>query len=97
MKPQDSFSKSLNLDGDQERQKVKTFLTAGTSLKIILVISILGMIFSGYLSYSELFGGVCLLEGGCTSVAKIPACVYWFVMYLIVFAVSLLGLSGRRK
>lgn len=71
-------------------------MKAGTSLKIIIVISILGMLFSGYLSYSELFASTCPL-GGCASVAKIPACVYGFFMYLVVFLVSLLGLSGRRK
>ncbi|MDD5133078.1 MAG: hypothetical protein PHD81_02890 [Candidatus Nanoarchaeia archaeon] len=64
------------------------------SLIIILVISIVGLLFSGYLSYSELFSGVCPL-GGCPSIENIPACVYGFVMYLIVLVISLLGLKDK--
>lgn len=66
------------------------------ALKSILVISIVGMLFSGYLSYTELFAGFCgaakLGMGACTNVFRIPACVYGFFMYLIVFVITLLGL-----
>lgn len=65
-----------------------------TALKTILGISIVGMLFSGYLSYSELFAGKCVM-GGCSTVANIPACVYGFFMYLIVFIISLLGIKGK--
>lgn len=65
-----------------------------TSLKAILVLAIAGMLFSGYLSYSELFKKTCAL-GSCTSVSGIPACVYGFVMYAIVFVIAVLGL--RRE
>lgn len=67
-------------------------MKARTALKAIAWISAAGMLFSGYLSYSELFAGVCRLGGGCSSVGGVPACVYGFVMYLIVFIVSALGL-----
>lgn len=66
------------------------------ALKIILWISLLGILFSGYLSYSELFKGVCLL-GSCSTIGKIPACVYGLFMYLIVFIISCLGLKDRRR
>jgi len=65
-----------------------------TALKTILVISIVGILFSGYLSYSELVREVCAL-GACSNVAGIPACVYGFVMYLVVFVIALLGLKGE--
>lgn len=65
-------------------------INAKTSLKIILILSILGMLFSGYLSYTELFSDVCSL--GCSKVGSVPACVYGFIMYLIVFVVAVLGL-----
>ena len=68
-----------------------------TALKIIAWISLFGMMFSGYLSYGELFAGVCKLGGGCSTVGSIPACVYGFVMYLIVFIISILGLGDRFK
>ncbi|VVC01796.1 Uncharacterised protein [uncultured archaeon] len=64
------------------------------ALKIVLGLSVAGMLFSGYLSYSELFGKTCAI-GGCSTVVGIPACVYGFIMYLIVFVVSYLGLQNK--
>ncbi len=69
------------------------------ALKIILWISVAGMLFSGYLSYGELFQKVCtaakLGMGTCTNVFQIPACVYGFVMYLVVFVISVLGIRAK--
>jgi len=71
------------------------------ALKIIFWISIAGMLFSGYLSYTELFAGFCgaaqLGMGTCTNVFHVPACVYGFVMYLVVFVVSCLGLKSKNQ
>lgn len=71
------------------------------ALKIILIISIAGLLFSGYLSYTELFAGYCgaaeLGMGGCTNVFQIPACVYGFVMYFSVLIISILGLRGKNN
>jgi uncharacterized membrane protein len=71
------------------------------SLKIILGIAIAGILFSGYLSYTELFAGFCgaakLGMGACTNVARIPACVYGFVMYTAVLIISILGLTSKKK
>ncbi len=71
-----------------------------TALKTILIISIAGLFFSGYLSYGEVFAKVCaataLGMGTCTNVQGIPACVYGFFMYLIVFIVSICGLKSRN-
>jgi hypothetical protein len=74
-----------------------------TSLKIILILSLAGLLFSGYLSYCELF-----VPGGCTqaivscgqkniTIASLPACVYGFFMYLLVFIFSILGLVSKNK
>lgn len=74
-----------------------------TSLKIILILSIAGLLFSGYLSYYELF-----VPSGCAeavvscgqknvTIASLPACVYGFFMYLLVFIFSLLGLKNKTK
>ena len=58
------------------------------------------MSFSGYLSYNELFPQICkateLGLGSCTDVLTIPACVYGFGMYLIVFFLSLKGLKNEK-
>ncbi len=67
-----------------------------TALKIIFGISIAGMAFSGYLSYTELFQKFCALGGGCTSIIGLPSCVYGFVMYAIVFVIALLGLKAKK-
>jgi len=71
------------------------------ALKTILVISIAGVLFSGYLSYREIFLGNCNLGfvscGVNTApIAGLPACVYGLVMYTIVFIVSLLGLKSKK-
>jgi uncharacterized membrane protein len=69
-------------------------------LIIILCISIAGILFSGYLSYTEIFAGFCgaskLRMGNCTNVFQIPACVYGFVIYLVILIISILGLRSRK-
>ena len=71
-----------------------------TAFIVILCISIAGILFSGYLSYTEIFVGFCgaskLGIGNCTNVFQIPACVYGLVMYLAVLIVSILGLKGKK-
>ena len=72
-----------------------------TALVWIRFIAILGLLFSGYLSYYELFGGECIAislgMGQCVDVQGIPACVYGFVMYLIVFLISWSGLRSKEN
>ena len=69
------------------------------ALKIVLVVGIAGLLFSGYLSYKELFAGGC--DAGCTVLAPqsllgIPVCVYGFVMYLTIVVVTSLGLTKKK-
>lgn len=67
-----------------------------TSLKTLLVISIAGILFSGYLSYTEIFQKVCAL-GTCNStVFTIPSCVYGFVMYLTMCIIAIIGLKSKK-
>ena len=66
-----------------------------TALKILFGVSVIGLLFSGYLSYSEIFKQTCAF-GGCTSVFSVPACVYGFFMYLIILIVSGLGLKSKK-
>lgn len=75
-----------------------TFMSKETALKIILVLSAAGSLFSGYLSYKELFAENCAL--GCTSAGTIfglPVCVYGFLMFLIVFLTALLGQTSKKS
>lgn len=66
-----------------------------SALWIVFFISVAGMLFSGYLSYSELFRGSCSL-GGCSFKLGLPVCVYGFFMYLAVFVISWIGISAKN-
>ena len=84
----------------------ETKMKKQTALKTIFWISIAGMLFSGYLSYMELFAGKTACGAATCGVATcgatatinlgLPACVYGFIMYAIVFIIALLGLNARK-
>ncbi len=70
-----------------------------TALKAILLLSIAGILFSGYLSYTEIFqntAGYCYSASCSSEIASIPVCVYGLVMYLIVFIFSIIGLKTKK-
>jgi len=64
------------------------------ALKSILGIATVGLLFSGYLSYTELVGKSCIF--GCSYVLGYPSCVYGFLMYFAVFVISVLGLKAKK-
>lgn len=72
-------------------------------LKIILIFSVAGLLFSGYLSYYNVFVGSCsetiISCGGPDQVLifGLPTCVLGFFMYLTVFGLSLVGLIAANK
>lgn len=74
-----------------------------TALKVIFFISIAGVLFSGYLSYYELFS-----PNGCAdavvscgvknvTIANLPACVYGLFMYTVILLISGLTLLRNRE
>ncbi|HEY8256519.1 MAG TPA: vitamin K epoxide reductase family protein [Gemmatimonadales bacterium] len=69
------------------------------ALQIILGLSLLGVVFSGTLTYREVCGSPatgCSVAGGPGTLFGIPVCVYGLVMYLLVAATAAAGLwSGR--
>lgn len=70
------------------------------ALQTILYIAIAGVLFSGYLSYQELFLGSCsatFVRCGNVRIADLPACVYGFVMYAVVIIISSIGLAHSSK
>ncbi len=71
------------------------------ALQYVFALSLLGTVFSGTLSYRELFSGgvlACPSPGAPGTILGYPACVYGFVMFLIVFLVSAAGLYfGARE
>lgn len=74
-------------------------MTAIRALQIILGISVVGLLFSGFLSYEEVFGPsapTCPAPGAPGTVLGYPACVYGFFMYLAVALVAAAGLRAGR-
>ncbi|MFH1286594.1 MAG: hypothetical protein ABII02_02485 [Candidatus Magasanikbacteria bacterium] len=74
-------------------------MTRKKSLQIIFIIAIAGLLFSGYLSYGELFGTCdlgCPAPGAPGSIFGYPACVYGFFMYLLLVIFSGLGLRAKK-
>lgn len=72
-----------------------------TALKVVVVLSFAGILFSGYLSYYELFVGGCskaIISCGSKpfEIANLPACIYGFIMYSVIFVVSILGYRGKK-
>ena len=70
------------------------------ALEWVFGISLFGALFSGTLTYQELFGTTalsCPSPGAPGTVFGYPACVYGFLMYVILAVISGLGLWGRRS
>ncbi|MFA6197764.1 MAG: vitamin K epoxide reductase family protein [Patescibacteria group bacterium] len=74
-----------------------------TALKVTLVFGLGGVIFSGYLSYYNIWGSGCehaFISCGGAKAVKIfgqPTCVYGFFMFLITAILSLIGLAKSSK
>jgi len=65
-------------------------------LKFIFIISLIGIGFSGYLSYNEVINQICVLGGSCPFVFNIPACIYGLIMYITICVISFLGLKSEK-
>jgi hypothetical protein len=71
------------------------------ALQFVCALSLLGTLFSGTLSYKELFGSgglTCPSPGAPGTLLGYPACVYGFFMFLLLFIISAAGLFfGARE
>jgi hypothetical protein len=71
-------------------------MTTMRALRVILGISLFGLIFSGVLSYQELFGSstaaACPAPGAPGTLFGYPACVYGFFMYVLIATFASWGL-----
>ncbi|HUL01768.1 MAG TPA: hypothetical protein VLV16_00910 [Gemmatimonadales bacterium] len=68
------------------------------ALQVILALGIFGLLFSGVLTYGELFGRAaetCPAPGAPGTVFGYPACVYGFFMYLAITVTAAIGLMRR--
>lgn len=75
-------------------------MTKQTALKVIIIISLAGIAFSGVLSYQELFlndCGIGLVKCGVTGpIAGVPACVLGLIMYVAVFGIAYTGYRSKK-
>jgi uncharacterized membrane protein len=76
-------------------------MTKQQTLQVILVISLVGVLFSGFLTYKELFTGTCSVGfvfcGTKTGlIAGLPACVYGLVMYSIIYVTAIFGVFSKK-
>jgi NADH:ubiquinone oxidoreductase subunit 5 (subunit L)/multisubunit Na+/H+ antiporter MnhA subunit len=77
---------------------LKKIMREKTALQVIGLLSLAGVLFSGYLSYTEIFAQTCALGvGTCSSVFTIPACVYGLIMYLIILIISITALYKQKR
>lgn len=71
------------------------------ALQIVLIISLMGVAFSGTLTARELGTdpgiGSCTLGGAPGTLLGYPACVYGLLMYTALTVVSWLGLRGTSQ
>ena len=73
------------------RKRVKDVLF----IKPILILSILGLLFSGYLTFTKIFSGVCAFNEPCPYFLGYPACIYGFGLYLLLFSFSLVLITNK--
>lgn len=66
-------------------------------VKTIFIFSLIGLLFSGYLSFTKLFFGSCPLKEGCPLFLSYPACYFGFIFFLILFILSILLLKTQSK
>jgi hypothetical protein len=59
-----------------------------TALLVVFLFSLIGVLFSGYLTLAKFIGTKCIIAEGCSYFLGYPTCVYGFVMYLILLALS---------
>jgi hypothetical protein len=64
-------------------------------MKTLLSLSILGTIFSGYLSATKLLTDTCAFNEGCPYFMGYPACWYGFVLFLSLLILTLVAMFGK--
>jgi len=63
----------------------------------ILILSLIGTLFAGYLAFTKLFSGTCSLTEGCSYFMGYPTCIFGFIFFLILFILSLFSFKHNTK
>lgn len=59
--------------------------------KVVFVLGICGLLFSGYLTATKLFSGSCAFNETCPFLFGYPACLYGFIMFLAITTTAALS------
>ncbi|MFA5992365.1 MAG: hypothetical protein WC796_01520 [Candidatus Pacearchaeota archaeon] len=63
----------------------------------IFIFALIGVLFSGYMTFVKLFSGVCPITEGCAILLGYPVCIYGLIMFFILFVLICVRLFGVRK
>ena len=66
-------------------------------IKIVFILTFGGVLFSGYLSATKFFSDTCAFNESCPFFLGYPACYYGFLMFFVMFLVTLFALIKRNK
>ena len=61
------------------------------------ILSLVGVVFSGYVSGVKMFSKICAFGETCPLVFGVPACYFGFILFLILFVLSIVFISGKGK
>jgi len=64
-------------------------------IKIAVILTLAGTLFSGYLSGIKLFSGTCAFNESCPIFLGYPACYYGFTMFSTMFVATLIALVRK--
>jgi len=86
---------NVEMSGESRQGRGAKLLNFTKTSTVLLLFTIFGMGFSGYLSYGVLSSNTCPLNGGCTRVLGYPSCLYGFTMYTIMMILVVLTMAGK--
>lgn len=66
------------------------------ALLIAIIFSLIGMAFSGFLTFERYFSGTCALTEGCSLFLGYPSCIYGFALFLLAFVLALVAIRNNR-
>jgi hypothetical protein len=66
-------------------------------VRTAVILTLAGVLFSGYLSGVKFFSGACAFKEGCPVFLGYPACYYGFAMFSTMFVATLLALVRRAS
>ena len=64
---------------------------------IAFIFSLIGTLFSGYLTVAKFFTDSCVLSEGCLYIFGYPTCLYGFIIFLVLLVSSIMMMLGTKS